>query len=66
MTVGESVGRLEIIPRGPTPAAARSVVVAVSTADRESLRCAVHLFDRSVDEGEPFEERERFTQWLAT
>jgi hypothetical protein len=32
------------------------VVVAASTADRESLRCAEHLFDRSVDEGEPFDE----------
>jgi hypothetical protein len=31
------------------------VVVTVSTADRESLRCAVHLFDRSVDEGESFD-----------
>jgi hypothetical protein len=32
------------------------VAVTVSTADRESLRCAVRLCDRSVDEEEPFDE----------
>jgi len=32
------------------------VVVTVRTADRENLRCALHLFDRSVDEAEPFDE----------
>jgi hypothetical protein len=33
-----------------------TVVVRVSKEERESLRCAVHLLDRSVDEGEPFDE----------
>lgn len=32
------------------------VVVTVSKADRESLRCAAHLVDRSVDVGEAFGE----------
>jgi hypothetical protein len=32
------------------------VVVTVSRADRESLRSAIQRFDRSVDEGEPFDD----------
>jgi hypothetical protein len=31
------------------------VVVTASTAQSECLRCAVHLVDRSIDEGEPFD-----------